>query len=230
MEDLQQININQNARFASFDLSNMYTNIPTQEIFNIITLICKQNQIDENRTKNLLTITETILQQNYFQFQGTVYTQNEGLAMGAPTSTTLSEVYLQYLEHTILYDIHLHHHIISYYRYVDDILLFFYTHITNIQGVLQEFNTVHPKLQFTLEEEVNNRLNFLDITIIRSNDSIQSNIYRKPMATNTFIPADSCHPNEHIQSTIRFLNHRNTTYLTTPEHKQHEALVINHIR
>jgi hypothetical protein len=29
---------------------------------------------------------------------------------------------------------------------------------------------------------------------------------------------------------IQFLNHRNTTYLTTPENKQHEASVINHIQ
>jgi hypothetical protein len=62
MEDLLQIDINQNTRFASFDISNMYTNIPTQTVPNIITVMCKQNQIDENLTKDLLTITETVLQ------------------------------------------------------------------------------------------------------------------------------------------------------------------------
>jgi hypothetical protein len=95
---------------------------------------------------------------------------------------------------------------------------------------LQEFNTVHQKLQFTLEEETNSRLNFLDITIIRSNDSIQFSIYQKPTATDTIVTAVFCHPNEHKQSAIRFLNHRNTTYLTTPEIKRHEAFVVNHIR
>jgi hypothetical protein len=59
---------------------------------------------------------------------------------------------------------------------------------------------------------------------------MQFNICRKPTATDATIPADSCHPNEHKQSAILFLNHRNTTYLTAPENKQHEASVINHIR
>jgi hypothetical protein len=45
----------------------------------------------------------------------------------------------------------------------------------------------------------------------------------------TFIPADSCHPNEHKQSTIKFLKHRNSTYLTTPENKLQEETIIKHV-
>jgi len=43
--------------------------------------------------------------------------------MGAPTSSILSEIYLQYLENTEIFDILLKHHIIGYFRYVDDILI-----------------------------------------------------------------------------------------------------------
>jgi hypothetical protein len=88
---------------------------------------------------------------------------------------------------------------------------------------LQEFNRVYQKLQFTLEEETNNRLNFLAITITHSNGSIQFSIYRKTTATDAIIPADSCHPNEHKQSAIRFLYHRNARYLTASENKRHPS-------
>jgi hypothetical protein len=229
MEDLLQVNINQHTRFASFDITNMYTNIPTQQIPKILTLLYKQNVIDKQLSRDLIALTETIAQQNYFRFQDTIYTQTEGLAMGAPTSSILSEIFIQYLEHTALYEILLRHHIIGYYRYVDDLLLVFDARTTNIHDVLLEFNAVTPTLRFTLEEEKNNKLTFLDITIIRNTDNIQFNVYRKPTVTDAIIPADSCHPNEHKQSAIKFLTHRNKTYPTTPENKQEEEAVIRHI-
>jgi hypothetical protein len=58
--------------------------------------------------------------------------------MGAPTSSILSKIYIQHLEHTALYEILLRHHIIGYYRYVDDPLLVVDTQTTNIHNVQQE--------------------------------------------------------------------------------------------
>jgi len=57
------------------------------------------------------------------------------------------------------------HNIKGYFRYVDDILLVYIDNTTNIHNVLDEFNNPTPKLKFTLEEEQNNRISFLDITI-----------------------------------------------------------------
>ena len=50
-------------------------------------------------------IFQIIIKQNYFQFQSTLYIQEGGLAMGAPTSSIFSEIYLQYIENTIISDI-----------------------------------------------------------------------------------------------------------------------------
>jgi hypothetical protein len=110
---------------------------------------------------------------------------------------------------------------------VDDLLLAFDTQITNIHDVLQEFNAVTPTLWFTVAEETNNKINFLDITIIRNIGNIQFNIYRKPTITDAIIPADSWHSNEHKQSVIKFRKHE--TYLTTLEKKHQEETIIKHI-
>jgi len=50
------------------------------------------------------------------------YKKEEGLAMGAPTSSTFSEIYLQYIKNTKIFDILAKHHIIRYFQYVEDIL------------------------------------------------------------------------------------------------------------
>jgi hypothetical protein len=46
-----------------------------------------------------------MMEQNYFQFNEEYYKQTEGLAMGAPTSAILAEVYIQYIEHKKRYPI-----------------------------------------------------------------------------------------------------------------------------
>jgi hypothetical protein len=83
-------------------------------------------------TNELINITHTILRQNYFQFQSNFCVQKTGLAMGAPTSSVLSEVFLQHTEHTALYDILLRNKILGYFRHVDDILIAYNDSITNI--------------------------------------------------------------------------------------------------
>jgi hypothetical protein len=87
--------------------------------------------------------------------------------MGAPTSAILAEVFIQYLEHTTFVDILKKFQIIDYHRYEDDILIIYNSRTTNIN------NTLHPKIKFTMEEEVNNKMNFLDISIKRMHNKLQ---------------------------------------------------------
>jgi hypothetical protein len=87
-----------------------------------------------NTKTNTATVTtniKAILKENYFNFQDHTYTQQEGLAMGAPTSATFSEIYLQYIEHIFIYDIVIHNNVRGYFRYVDEILLIYDTEITD---------------------------------------------------------------------------------------------------
>jgi hypothetical protein len=56
---------------------------------------------------------------------------------------------------------------------------------------------MHPKIKFTIEEEVNNKINFLDISIEKTHNELQLGIYRKPTATDLVIHNESCHPYEH---------------------------------
>jgi len=122
MEDLKDIPIDKNTRLASFDIANMYSNVPTDELTSIIKFISSQQNIDDKPTEELISVTHTIMKQNYFEFHNKFYIQNAGLAMGAPSSSVLSEMYLQVKEKTKLYTILLQNNILGNFRYVDDIL------------------------------------------------------------------------------------------------------------
>jgi hypothetical protein len=76
--------------------------------------------------------------------------------MGAPTSAVLAEIFIQNLEHTIIYKTVNKHEILDYQQYVDDILITYREHYTNVENILDDFNRIHSKITFTVEEDTQN--------------------------------------------------------------------------
>jgi hypothetical protein len=220
MKDLTDIPYETDLKIASFDITNMYTNIPTNELSDIKHL-CIQNNVDLTIQTELKQLFNSILSQNYFQFNNSYYLQELGLAMGAPTSSIFSEIYLQFLENTKIYDILINTESSGIFDTVDDILIVYKDKITDIHKMFDLLNDVSPTLSFTPEEEENNNINFLDISIYKNND-ICFKIFRKP-ATVHIIPYDSNHPEEHKMSTIRYLS-QSTNYLPPKQHTQKERI------
>jgi len=66
--------------------------------------------------------------------------------MGAASSGLIAEIFLQHIEHSHLTNLTQKHKIINYCRYVDDILIIFDPNHTDIQEIINEFNSLHPKL------------------------------------------------------------------------------------
>jgi hypothetical protein len=130
--------------------------------------------------------------------------------------------FLQYIEHTNIINILSKFHTESYSRYVDDILLIYNKTRTNIQEVLGEFNKIHHNLQFTLEQENDNTIIFLDISILRKDVKLKFNIYRKPTSSSIVIHASSCHPIEHKKMAFNYLLNRTKKYPLFLENKKAE--------
>jgi hypothetical protein len=180
-------------KFASLDLTNMYSNVPTNELMTILENICENNNVGRETAHDIMKIAQVLIKQNYFQYQDTTYVQTEGLVMGAPTSSLFSEIFLQWLENTKIVELLIKHKIEGCFRYVDDILVVCREDKTTIRSLLNELNNLVVKMNFTLEEEENNKINFLDITINKDQADLRFEIYMKPTTTDTIIPNDSCH-------------------------------------
>ena len=196
MDDLQDLQFDNDLEFVSCDITNMYTNIPTTELNKIIEVMCKQNVLDKITKNEIIKMCKVLTKQNYFQYRDSQYIQEQCLSMGAPTSSIFSEIYLQYLENTQIYDILMNYRIIGYFRYVDDNLIVHKKELTNIQEILGLFNNMTPTMTFTMEEEINNRISFLYITLTKTDQKISFNIFWKPTTIGIIIPNNSCHPPE----------------------------------
>jgi hypothetical protein len=93
IHDLTDLRFEPQYRLCSFDISNMYTNIPTEVLPSILLSIMEAQSVDTGYIRHILSLVQIVLRQNYFQHEKELFQQKEGLAMGAPTSSLLSEVF-----------------------------------------------------------------------------------------------------------------------------------------
>jgi glycerol-3-phosphate cytidylyltransferase-like family protein len=172
---------------------------------------------------------DIITRQNYFAHKKQIVVQHDGLAMGVPSSGLIAEIFLQHIEHSYIIHSTQKHKIINYCRYVDDILIIFDPNHSNIQEITNDFNSLHPKLQFMAETEDNYTLNYLDLSIRRTPTSLRTAIFRKPTFTDTIIPFTSNHPTQHKYATVRYLYNRLDSYNLKQKEYQQELNIIHNI-
>ena len=83
--------------------------------------------------------------------------------------------------------------ILGYFGYLDDILNICDEKSADIKDRLSEFSSL-PNLKFTSEVEINGKINFLDITIMKSQHTVDTSIYWKPTTTDCIMPYASFQP------------------------------------
>ena len=125
----------------------------------------------------------------YFEFDNKYYIQAEGGPMGSSLTEALAERKMQKLETTAITNSSIP--VGFWRRFVDDALAKF-----KDKQASEEFhnylNSLSPKLKFTIEHPVNNKLPFLDTLIHLPDHSLS--VYRKPTHTNRYLNYKSCHP------------------------------------
>ncbi|PSN47869.1 hypothetical protein C0J52_01233 [Blattella germanica] len=198
----------------------MFTSIPIEETINIIKNHLNINN-DIETTNNTANSIETTLKQNYFTYDNNFYLQKDGLPMGSPLSSIVSEIFLQNLENKYIESLKQKLNIVFYGRYVDDILIIYNNVKNQNKKNLKCFNNLHNKINFTLESEQKNTINYLDLKVIRNKTNIEFDIYRKPTSSKASINYYSNHPSSYKFSNFHFmLNRINNIPLSKPNYKK----------
>ena len=107
VNDIKKITNADTLFMCSFDIENLYTNVPLQETINICTdLMFSFNVstvlgLSREYFKRLLELSVT---NSIFLFNNVLYKQIDGLGMGLPLSPTFANVFLCYYESIWLQD------------------------------------------------------------------------------------------------------------------------------
>jgi predicted GIY-YIG superfamily endonuclease len=204
-EKMKNVVIPENYKLVSFDVVSLFTNLDNTLIIRI--LAKKWNDIRKcSRTRlnyeNFLEAYRLISDNTVFMFNGKTYHQVFGSPIGSPISPVLANLVLEELELTVFGKTSIKP--LFFYRYVDDIVCA--VNHDEIQDLQCALNSFHPKLQFTVEEENEGKLAFLDTLLIRENDGkIAMNWYHKPTWSGRYLQYHSNLPHSYKVNTVTLL-------------------------
>ena len=180
---------------GSLDVDSLFTNKPLEETIEI----CTSELFKESETVEGLSKTEfkellsLATKDSHFIFDGTLYKQIDGMAMGSPLSPTLANAFLVYHEKNWLEHCPVEYRPSYYRRYVDDIFALFNS-AEHLKSFYSYLNSRHLNISLTIENEKDNRMSFLDVNIIREKDKFTTSVYRKPTFSGIYTHFDSFLP------------------------------------
>ena len=184
-DEICSIPMNEEDILVSYDVTALFTNVPLSETINILVDKAFTNDwfnetYDLNLEKEeLAQLLEVATTNQLFQFDGQLYEQTDGVAMGSPLGPLMANVFMCHLEDKLARDGMIPS---LYKRYVDDTLARMPNNVAAAE-FLTTLNGLHPSLKFTMEVPSDNMIPFIGIEIIKNGTELETRVYRKP--TNT---------------------------------------------
>jgi len=123
VNEVQSLEINSGDILVSYDVTSLFTNVPLNETIQILAdkafnydWFNKTHELNLSRDQ-LIDLLNATSKNQLFQFNGNLYEQTDGVAMGSPLGPLLANVFMWSIEDKLDQDGKLP----SYYRrYVDD--------------------------------------------------------------------------------------------------------------
>ena len=101
----------------------------------------------------------------------------------------------------ILVFLNMREHMMSWKRFVDDTI----TSIkpASIPYVINVLNSFHSNIELTYEEEKYGQISFLDVLLVRKNDTFETTVDRKPTNNGIYLHWNSFAQNTRKRGTLR---------------------------
>ena len=146
---------------ASLVVEPLFTNIPLNETINACCDFLFSNDVkvkNINRT-NFEKRLRAALQNSSFNFEGKIYKQIDGVAMGSLLVPTLANAFLCFHEQIWLNECPDEFKPVYYRRYVGDLIVLFHS-LDHLEKFKNYVNSKHRTIIFTCEKERNNSMLF----------------------------------------------------------------------
>jgi hypothetical protein len=193
---------------VSFDVESLFTNVPVLETVNIILdqlfpTNCTYYGFTRSEFHSLLMLA---VDDSYFVFNGKLYKQIDGMAMGSPLGPIFANIFLTHFENTFMKNAPVQP--LFYKRYVDDTFWLLPVN-SDVDSLLTYLNSCHPNMKFTYETECNNALHFIGLTVSHDvsacNFGFSTTVYRKPTSTSLYMNFNSFTPLQYRLSVFKCL-------------------------
>ena len=136
-------------------------------------------------------MTEIVLKNNFFEFNGSVKQQVSGTAIGTKCAPTCACIYMDEVETEFLKN--QERTPLVWFKYID--IFFIWTHgQEHLETFLQELNNFNPDLKFTYESN-ELEIPFLDLKVKLNDGKISTDLYITSTDRHQYLHFRSSHPN-----------------------------------
>ena len=230
-DEIRSSPMNEEDILVSYDVTALFTNVPLSETIDILVDKAFTNDwfnqtYDLNLEKEELTqLLEVATTNQLFQFDGQLYEQTDGVAMGSPLGPLMANVFMCHLEDKLARDGMVPS---LYKRYVDDTL----ARMPNTDAAadfLATLNGLHPSLKFTMELPSENTIPFIGILIIKNGTELETRVYRKPTNTGLLLHFHSHVDKRYKTGLLKTMLHRAHALSSTTEAFNEECTKLRSI-
>ena len=155
-------------------------------------------------TNFIVEAIEITLDYNLTTFNGSMYSQKKGTAMGPSNACDYADVSLSELNDLIHSDelstVHKQCKPVMFERFRDDIFVLWLDSRENLENFGQFLNSFNPDLKFTMTTPTNLGVEFLDVWLYFKDGLLQTKPYSKPCDNHQYLSPISCHPTHTIKN------------------------------
>ena len=207
---------------------SLFTKVPLDFTIEVILdKVYKDKLIETKLTRTeMKKLLETCTKEMHFLFNGSVYRQKNGVAMGSPLGPVIANIFMVELERRLVPT--MEDDVSLWFRYVDDTFTFIKK--GRIEAVVQCLNGFHDSIKFTFEKEEDQRISFLDVKVIRNGDgTFETDIHRKSTDTNIYLNWNSWSPRAWKLGTLKGLIRRAFLVCSATESRNKEVRFLKNI-
>ena len=189
---MRNIQLDPEHLLVTIDVSSLYNNIPHTEGIAAINRMMEEIGTDTLLKMFISILAHQVLTKNYFSFNGILYEQIQGTAMGTRMAPNYAIIFMHYLETNFLSNYPKQPKI--WLRFIDDIFMIWKDGKLELDKFLAALYSHHQKIKFTYTIDQDEIL-FLDTTVYRSTSNrIHNRIYNKPTDQKYYLHYHSAHP------------------------------------
>lgn len=212
----------------SLDVVSLFTNIPNELVLKAIDLnwfkIKKHTTLPKAQFVNGLKM---VMENGVFSFNDVIHQQTFGSPMGSSVSPILADLVMEMLEDEVFTK--LNFCVPFYYRYVDDSSTG--CPKDKVNYMKDVFNSLNEIIQFTIEEENERRIAFLDVLLIRDEQGfIKTDWYHKETWSGRYLNFQSCLPFSYKRNTISILTEKMYKLADVEFHDSNKTLILDTLK